>query len=407
MPVKYFPFRSTFIFLVAAVICQPSTKVFAQSASEGKIVPVIELSGNGYNKGLQHGTQLKKEIAAVFAKWKANIRMNTKGDPDSVLKTFRAAINFEPITRKHTPAILDELKGLAAGSGQSYEDVYAFQLVDEFWIYLDKQANNTNHHCSGMGVPATASHPAYIAQNLDLENYMQGYQVLLHLAPTDAEPEQYILSCAGLVALGGMNGKGIGLCMNTLMELQASEDGLPVAFMIRGVLAKQDGKDAMRFLKTVKHASGQNYILGINDSVYNFEASSNQVVRFLPRAGESAVVYHTNHALVNHDVKEWYKKYHERVLAGETKSRNSEARFASLEQRLNKQADNISPDVIKTTLRSKDNERNPVCRTYREGGGGFTFSSLLYTLGGKRSIQLTYGSPDQSEYREYFFKQDK
>jgi len=396
-----------FIFLINAFICQPGNKIFAQTAPESKTVPVIELSGDGYNRGLQHGTKLKKEIAAVFAKWKINIRMNTNGDPDSVLTAFRAATNFEPITRKYTPAVLDELKGIADGSGQSYKDVYAFQLVDEFWIYLDKQQHTTNHHCSGMGVPATANHPAYIAQNMDLENYMHGYQVLLHLAPTATEPEQYIISCAGLVALGGMNEKGIGLCLNTLMELQASEEGLPVAFMIKGVLSKQDGNEAIKFLKTVKHASGQNYIMGVGDSVYNFEASSNQVVRFLPKAGESAVVYHTNHALLNHDVKEWYKKYHEQVLAGETKNRNSEARFASLEQRLDKQPADISTDVIKTTLRSKDNLRNPVCRVYKEGGGGFTFSSLVFTLGGKRSVQVTYGSPDQSEYREYFFKAGK
>ena len=351
---------------------------------------------------MQHGTQLKKEIAAFFTKWKANIQANSKKDPDSVLAAFRAATNFEPITKKYTPGLLDEMKGIATGSGQRYEDVFAFQLVDEFWVWLDKESNNANHHCSGIGVPATANHPAWIAQNTDLENYMHGYQVLLHMAPTATEPEQYILSCAGLVALGGMNEKGIALCLNTLMELQASEDGLPVAFMIRGILSRRTGNEAMRFLKTVKHASGQNYILGIADSVYNFEASSSQVVRFLPKPG-SAVVYHTNHALVNHDMKEWYKKYHEQVLAGEMNNRNSEVRFASLEQRLNIKPADISTEVIKATLRSKDNERNPVCRVYREGGGGFTFSSVLYTLGEKRSIQLTYGSPDQSEYKEYFF----
>jgi len=118
-------------------------------------------------------------------------------------------------------------------------------------------------------------------------------------------------------------------------------------------------------------------------------------------------VYHTNHALANHDVKDWYKKYHQQVLADSTKNGNSEVRFASLNQRLNKQASDISTDIIKTTLRSKDDLMNPVCRVYEEKGGGFTFSSVIYTLGGKRSVQLTYGSPDQSEYKEYFFKQQK
>jgi predicted choloylglycine hydrolase len=374
-----------------------------QAQTTTKAVPVLELSGNAYERGLQHGKALKQDIAAVYAKWKDNIRKETKGDPDSVLDAFRKAIHFEPITRKYAPALLDEMKGLAVGSGQEYKDVYAFQLVDEYWVYRNRENNAEKHHCSGIGVPATAGRPAFIAQNMDLENYMQGYQVLLHISATVTEPEQYILSCAGLLALGGMNGKGIGLCMNTLMELESSTDGLPVAFIVRAVLAKQEGKEALQFLKTIKHASGQNYILGIADSVFDFEASANQVVRFQPATSQA--VYHTNHALVNHDVKPWYKNYHEEVISGVSKPRDSEIRFASLERRLNKPAAGITEDQIKQTLRSKDNAKSPVCRAYSENGFGFTFSSILYTLGGKRSVSLTNGSPDQSEYKTFYFSQ--
>jgi isopenicillin-N N-acyltransferase like protein len=366
-------------------------------------VPVIELNGDPYNRGVQHGTQLKNEIAAVFAKWKTNIRSAVKGNPDSTLSVFLQSTDFKPAITKYTPGILQELKGIADGSGQSFNDVYAFQLVDEFWVYLDKQFNTANHHCSGIGVAATVTHPAYIAQNMDLEDYMQGFQVLLHLSPGNGEPEQYILSCAGLVALNGMNGAGIGLCMNTLMELQASADGLPVAFIVRGVLSKLSGNEALAFLKSVKHASGQNYILGITDSVYDFEASSNQVIRFFPKTGDNTIVYHTNHAIANHDVKTWYKTYHQQVLAKTAQNNNSSIRFASLDQRLNKNSSAISADVIKTTLRSKDDAKNPVCRPFTASGSGFTFSSVLFTLSGKRSVQLTNGSPDQSDYKEFFF----
>jgi isopenicillin-N N-acyltransferase-like protein len=207
-----------------------------------------------------------------------------------------------------------------------------------------------------------------------------------------------------LVALNGMNAVGIGLCMNTIMELQASADGLPVAFVIRGVLSKKSGNVALEFLKKVKHASGQNYILGIVDSVYDFEASSNQVTRFLPKDGDNSIVYHTNHALANNDVKAWYKDYHQQVLTNAAQKKNTTIRFAALQQHLNKNTSDISVDVIKTTLRSKDDAKNPVCRAFAENGFGFTFSSVLFTLGGKRSIQLTNGSPDQSDYKEFFFK---
>jgi predicted choloylglycine hydrolase len=369
-------------------------------------VPVVSLHGDPYERGLQHGRQLQPEIREVFTKWKANIRQTIKGDPDSVLTAFLAATDFERSTKKYAPELLEEVNGIAKGSGQPFRDVFAFQLVDEFWVYLDRQFNSKNHHCSSLGVAATKNHPAYLAQNTDLEGYMHGYQVLFHLAATKNDPEQYIVSCAGLVALNGMNDRGIGICVNTLMELKASTDGLPVAFIIRKILNTANGSEALSFLKTVKHASGQNYILGIADSVYDFEASSGQVVRFIPAGGNSAVVYHTNHALVNHDVKDWYQRYHQRVQAGETRAQNSESRFASLETRLAIDPGEISVDVIKNTLRAKDDTFNPVCRPYRQGAG-FTFSSVVFTLGGTKSVQLTFGSPDQAEYRAYFFKVHK
>jgi hypothetical protein len=298
---------------------------------------------------------------------------------------------------------MDEVKGIAEGSGQRFDDIFSFQLVDEFWVHLDRLANTKPDHCSSIGVSATKNHPAYVAQNMDLENYMNGYQILLHILGSKTTPEQYILTCAGLVATTGMNDKGIGVCVNALMELQASKDGLPVAFVIRGISNKQNGIDALAFLKTVKHASGQNYIIGIHDSVYDFEASSNQIIRFYPKAKLPGIVYHTNHALVNHDVKPWYSIYHGKVLARETESMNSEVRFSTLEKRLDYPIEEISSDAIKATLRSEDDENNPVCRAYKERGVIFTFSSVLYTLTGKHSVQVTFGSPDNSEYHEYFF----
>jgi predicted choloylglycine hydrolase len=382
---------------------------FAQSANpQGKLfdkkIRVIELKGNAYNRGFQHGKQLKTEIAEVFEKWKSNIAISTKRNADSVITEFLDSTNFRPAIRMWMPEIFDELKGLSVGSGQKFYDVYAFQLVDEFWVYLDQKAHLTAEHCSGIGLSSTVNHPAIVAQNMDLENYMNGYQVLLHIKATDKAPEQFILTCAGLLALNGMNANGIGICVNTLLELQASKDGLPVAFVIRGILNKQKSEDALSFVKTVKHASGQNYIIGIQDSVYDFEASSGGVIRFLPNAKRPGIVYHTNHAFVNHDVKPWDAEYHRKVLAGETNNMNSEIRFLTLDKNLAINDKEIGGDLLKTILRSKDDDKNPVCRSFTEGGGIFTFSSVLFTLSGERSLQVTCGSPDKVEYRQFFFK---
>ena len=401
-------FKPSIFTILMLTICintfaqQPEIKI-----GNTKNVAVIELQGNGRQRGLQHGKVLKTEIAAVFSKWKNSIQNDTKQNADTVITAFLKATNFEPAIRKHTPEIYEEIKGIAESSGQSFQDVLSFQLVDEFWVYIDRLNNIKKHHCSDIGVAATNTHPAYVSQNMDLESYMNGYQILFHIAPTTSEPEQYVLSCSGLVGLNGVNSKGIGLCMNTLMELTASADGLPVACIVRGVLAQKDGESALNFLKTVPHASGQNYTLGTVDKVYDFEASSNKVVRYLPDPSNESLVYHTNHPIANDDVKPWHQAFQKKVVAGEANDDNSVIRLASLKNRLNIPVAEISDTVLKEAFRAKDDPKNPVCRTFQDGKSGFTFSSVILTLGKKPSIQLTNGSPDQSEYILHQFTSDK
>ena len=403
---KYFT-TSIFTILIFTICINSFAQKPEIKIGDTKNVPVIELQGNGLQRGLQHGKLLKTEIAEVFTKWKNSIQNGTKQNADTVITAFLKATNFKPAIRKHTPEIYDEIKGISESSGQSFQDVLAFQLVDEFWVYFDRLNNIQKHHCSNIGVAATNTHPAYVSQNMDLESYMNGYQILLHIASVNNEPEQYVLSCAGLVALNGVNSKGIGLCMNTLMELTASTDGLPIACIVRGVLAQKDGVSALKFLKTVPHASGQNYVFGAFDKVYDFEASANKVVRYLPDPKNEALVYHTNHAVANDDVKPWHQSFQKKVLAGDANDDNSVIRFASLKKRLNIPDLEINDNVLKQAYRSKDDPQNPVCSTFEDGKGGFTFSSVILTLGKTPSIQLTNGSPDQSEYVLHKFNSDK
>jgi isopenicillin-N N-acyltransferase like protein len=377
------------------------TVSFSQSNTINRPLKLITVSGNGYERGYQHGQQLKKEIGELIALWKNDLEKGMHMPADSFLSQFLASTDFVPVIKKYTPDILEEVRGIATGSGQPYNDIFAFQLVDEYWVYQDKLSNNElHHHCSGIGVPAMQGKPAYVSQNLDIDAWLDGYQIILHIKPDKNTPEQYLLSCAGMVASNGINEHGIAICVNTLMQLNASTDGLPVAFMIRGLLAQKKGNDALHFIQSVKHASGQNYILGTVDSVYDFEASAEKVVRMYPDG--SGIVYHTNNPLVNDNIKPWYKDYYSNFLAGNTKNRNSEVRYYALKTRAAQSKDK-DDNFIKSTLRSKDDPNNPVCRAHVPNKGGFTFGSVIFTLSGKRTMQVTAGPPDESEYQTFYF----
>lgn len=388
-------------YLVIAIAHLMFVTGFSQTGQYKRQLKTITLSGKGYERGLHHGQQFRKEIGEVMLLWKKDLEQSMHMPADSFIHNFLAATDFLPSIKKYTPDILEEVMGIAAGSKQPFNDVLAFQLVDEYWVYQDKLINDTiHHHCSGIGVPAMNGRPAYVSQNMDLDSWMDGYQIVLHIQRNGDTPEQYILSCAGLVALNGINENGIGVCVNTLMQLEASTDGLPVAFIVRGLLNRTNNKDVLQFLQNTKHASGQNYIIGTVDSVYDFEASAAAVVRLYPDA--SGIVYHTNHPVVNSDVKPWYQSYYQKYLAGSTQGFNSETRFAALRRRANEAKDKDEMFIM-TTLRSKDDLNNPVCRTHLPEKYGFTFGSVIFTLSGKSTMQVTAGPPDESAYQTFSF----
>jgi isopenicillin-N N-acyltransferase like protein len=365
----------------------------------GKRPFYLEVSGTGYERGLQHGIALKSEIASVLGRYITQIRLERKRDADSVIAEFLRATDFFPAIQEWTPDLLEEVRGIADGSGQKFETVFSYQLPDELWVYFDKL---DAHHCSGIGVAQTASHPAYVAQNMDLESWRHGSQTVLHIPATDAAPEQYIFTAAGLIAANGVNSASIGVCVNTLMQLSASPNGLPVAFVIRGLLTKRTGTAALEFLKSVHHASGQNYILGAVNQVYDFEASANRVVQFIPIPGGSPV-FHTNHPLANNDLKEWWAVMLRAMTPELLGKFNTAVRFATLESRLAKTGTESDENTIKETLRSRDSEINPICRPVRTGAAGFTFGSTIMTLSDQPSLQVTCGPPDAAEYVLYTF----
>ncbi len=368
-----------------------------------RALKIVSFSGSGYNLGLQHGKELKNEIGEILTAWKQNTESTLGKKAEIVLNDFFEYAKFENDIKKWTPDLYEEVRGIADGSEQTFHDILVLNLLDEFWVYID---DISNHHCSAVGVPSKNGKPGYISQNMDLENFTDGFQVIMKLKRTENNPEQLILTYPGLIALNGLNENGIGVCVNTLMQLKASSSGLPVAFVIRRILNSSDKEDLLSFIQSVNHASGQNYLIGIKGEVFDFEASSNKVLRYNPM-NENGTVYHTNHPIVNDDIKPWFKKYDPKLKNRKKPSKtNSFIRFAAVEKRF---ANNLKVDdvLIKEALRSRDNEKNPVCRSNTEKNNGFTFASVILTLADNPYIQITAGPPDESDYQRFDFSENE
>jgi len=228
----------------------------------------IVLEGSPYNRGLIHGKELREEISEVMELWKRDVKENYKVDPEIFVNEFVKKTNFLPAIKTYTPDLLDEIKGIADGSGIDYNTIYAFQLVDEVWL---NAKDIFGEHCTGLGIQKKGTVPSYIAQNMDLEGFRNGFQTLLHIRHENSDLESFVFTCAGLIALNGINNKAVGICVNTIEQLNHSIEGLPVAFIIRGILEQMSQEGAIKFLHEIEHASGQNYIIGGPEKNYDFE----------------------------------------------------------------------------------------------------------------------------------------
>jgi isopenicillin-N N-acyltransferase like protein len=361
-------------------------------------VRVLMLEGSPYERGLTHGKTLKGEINALVRLWKADLSEQYKMDADEFIDKFLERTSFVEAIKKWTPELLDEVRGIADGGGVDFDTMLAFQLVDEYWVNGRAVARE---HCSGLGVARRGGHPSIVAQNMDLEGFRQGFQVVLHIKQPGTNLEAYVATCAGLIAANGMNNRGIGVCVNTLSDLEHCRDGLPVACVVRGLLLQETEGAAIQFLRRVKHASGQNYIIGGPTSVYDFECSANRVVQFVPKEVDG-VVYHTNHPLASDDLTPEAKGRLLKTVADKDHAGDSPTRLATLQTRLGvlKEA-GVGP--IKGILSSHDSGQHPVCRSYDSKDKSFTFECTIMVLADRPELHICPGPPDVMPFRVLTF----
>jgi isopenicillin-N N-acyltransferase like protein len=359
----------------------------------GRTFRVVELEGAPYQRGLKQGRELRETIRSAVEAWKEDLRRTYKTDPDVFVREFVARTNYVPAVEKWTPELLAEVRGISEGSGTDFPTMLTYQLVDEYWV---NGGDILKEHCSGLGIAATASHSAIVAQNMDLEGFRDGLQTLLHIKDPSGL-EAYVLTAPGLIGVNGINNKGVGITANTLAQLAHNRDGLPVAFVVRGVLQRSTFGEIEAFLKGVRHASGQNYTAGASGRVAYFEASARKVVEVSSSGG---FIYHTNHPLANDDYsEEGSEEMHRPSFSDSTRTR-----YEALKTHLAADPGESVVDLIKETLRSRDSDVNPVCRALKDRGSTFTYGSTIMVLSGQQPYLLAApGPPDQYEYATFRF----
>lgn len=398
-------------FVLVAICCSFMLFACAKKENAEETVqgsPIAELKflvleGSPYNRGFMHGKTFKSEITQLVDLWKSGLQRQYGTDPDEFITQFLEETDYLPAIKEFTPDLLEEVKGIAEGSDFDFSTIFAFQLLDEFIL---NGADILGGKCTSVGVNRIGDKPALMGQNWDIAGVYNHFQTVFHIRHENPDVESYVFSYPGFIGALGLNNQNVGVCVNGMYELNYAREGLPVAFIVRGLLEKSSQKDAIAFLHDIRHASPQNYLIGGPDRIVAYECSANKVFQF-QIAENPEVVYHTNHTLINDDFTAKYLEYRQGLQeSGKENAGNqddSRMRYSSMAKRMSIPPDDITINQIKAALASHDSKTNPVCRSYVSDSHIFSLASVVMVFSDDPEFHIAPGSPDVTPFKVYKF----
>lgn len=255
-----------------------------------KTIPMIQVFGSHYQMGCQIGEACREQIRhsiynaqVLLDQAYEHLQLTWEGAQMQSRKYF-------PFAEERYPQYVEELKGIADGSGMSFDDVAVvngMEAVTMDALHLTK--------CTSMAVAQerTASGNVIAAHNEDWVPEDEPDVFLIH-ARLDDEPPFLAMTYGALLPNIGMNAYGIAQCCDSVYPSD-SRIGIPRVVVSRAVLSARTPSEAMRHMLVPHRAAGYNHLL-VHESgeMYNVEVSSR---RFAVLGGEGGVLAHTNHYL--------------------------------------------------------------------------------------------------------------
>lgn len=290
--------------------------------------PIINISGEPFERGRQHGEQLRVEIDKTIQFYRSIFKLT-----DSEI--FQHADFFQQKIEAFNPDYNEEIKGIAHGAG-----------VDSLWIsalnarteILSRNANASNE-CTAVYFPE----PSILGQNWDWGKALEPLTVLMNIEQADGH-NILMLTEPGIIGKIGMNNCGLGVCLN-ILTLGQPLDGLPVHVILRAILDCKSLDQVESLLAGHGGGKASNIIVAdANSNGFDVEFCGQDSYRL-----EAVTDYllHTNHYLgkpVNSEYNpDFFSSYARFNKATEILADNSERSVESMSQLLSDNSNRSLP----------------------------------------------------------------
>jgi isopenicillin-N N-acyltransferase-like protein len=346
-------------------------------------VPVIDVKGAPRERGRQQGEGARSMIAGMRDAYRELLPAAFDGDWEEALLESQELL---PRSEVAFPAFVDELRGIAEGSGVSFDDVWLLNCYEEV------AAGDGIMSCTSLAVQGdlTAEGHVLLAHNEDWISVDRDHVYLVRSEP-DNGPPFLGMTYGALLPNVGLNGEGVGVAINTVYSTDV-QAGVPRVIFSRAVLSSRSIGDGIAACLFRGRAGGYNYLLAdANGELYNVETSA--LLHSLLYADEGWVV-HTNH-----------------YLSPKMQALEQLGTFAGSHVRLNRarrllraQLVDVTVESLQALLRDHVNRPSSICSheddSLAEHEREQTVISLVMDLT-ERKVWAAPGSPCEGEYVEH------
>jgi isopenicillin-N N-acyltransferase-like protein len=349
------------------------------------MIQVVYASATHREIGLTIGRETGDRIERMIANYQAMLQAT----PEIKLSWQRAIVQarkYQPFVVEHFPQYVEELRGIAEGSGANFEDLLVCNCLEEL------TSDMLFERCTSVafGPAHTADGHVLLGHNEDWMADDQDTQYIVHAKP-DSELPFLALTYGGLLPNIGFNAAGIAQSIDSVYPSDVRL-GIPRVFIGRAVLAAPRIGRALYRAVHPRRAAGYNHLLADdNGELYNVEATSGY---FDPLyGGEAGYLTHSNHYTAPR-LREMEEQPHQ--LTGSHVRDNRARRLAKqLVER-----GHITIEDVQSILADHVNYPASICSHAKDlpvFEQSATIGSLIIDLNA-RTMWYCYGNPCEGEY---------
>lgn len=369
-----------------------------RTSTSDAIFPVLNAAGSPKALGLQHGRAFAVQINRSLDFY---LRWLSRDGRFSSSELLDVAVPFGEVLAAGHSDLLEEIEGIAAGSGHTVEEILLLNARTDMLIMLDHAARTAGSAavpgCTAVALrhrKSSDQSALALGQTWDWHVDQADVPVILRLRPNRG-PALITLTEAGMLGKIGFNEHGLGVCLNFLShDSEETHDsyGIPVHGLLRSVMGCATLAEAEMLIRQAPRSASANFLIaqhrGATCDAVDLEWTP-QTVRALPMRHD--VLVHANHF-----------KDAQLSPGGQGQTNPSSIERDRTARRLATQLASSIPDPVARLRRILESrEKAPVCisRDRMFGTSSATLAGIVMDLSRDR-LWVTKGPPHRATWVE-------